>query len=289
MTPKKFDYYRASDLSGAVDFLSKNPGSKILAGGQSLIALMKLRLAEPSSLLDIGKIKDLSYIKRDGDEIAIGALTTHAEVEESELLREYCSILPQMASQIGDQQVRNLGTLGGSLVHADPSGDPPAAVLALDGSVKAVGPSSERTIPISEFFQGTFATALEHNEILTEIRVPALDRTWSSTYQKYAWREGDFAIVGFAGALQLAGPTVKKARIAFASMAEKPIRASKLEGEIVNKDLTKDSIEKFAELATAESDPPSDVHASAEFRLNVAKQLVKRYLNSTLSKMNSQR
>ena len=286
MTPKKFEYLRPESLEQAVEFLNENSESKVLAGGQSLIALMKLRLAEPKYLVDIGRIRDLSYIKMaDGGKIAIGALTTHEQVEESDLLRQYCPILPQMARQIGDPQIRTRGTIGGSVAHADPSGDPPTVVLALDAELKVIGPNSERIIPAAKFFKGAFSTALEPNEILTEVRVPTLGPEWSTVYQKYAWREGDFAIVGFAGAIKLEGRTVRGARFSFASMGDTPIRAIHLEREILNKTLSENTIKEMSELSLEATSPASDVHVSAEFRKNAAKNIVRRFLAESVAKV----
>jgi carbon-monoxide dehydrogenase medium subunit len=284
MTPKRFDYIRVSRVEDAIDFLKKHDDAKVLAGGQSLIALMKLRLTSPAYLVDIGRIREMSYIKKiDSSRIAIGALTTHEEIEDSKLLWQYCPLLPQMASQIGDQQIRNRGTIGGSIVHADPSGDPPAAILALDADLKLVGSEGERTIHASDFFVDTFTTKISQEEILTEITVPSLGRNWFSQYRKYSWRHGDFAIVGFAGLIELEGQTIKSLRVAYASMDRKPIRALKLENELKGKVLSSDLIEYAAtDLATEGTNPPSDIHVNSEFRAKVAKHIVEEFLSDAL-------
>ena len=202
MIPATFEYHSPRSLREAIDLLSAKEDVKILAGGQSLVPLMKLRLAKPKHLIDLGRIPGLNTIKEQGESILIGALTTYAELESSELLRRRCPLLPQTASTIGDVQVRSRGTIGGSLAHADPAGDLPAAVLALGAEIKVVGPRGERWIRTEDFFFGLLMTALEPDEILTDIKVPVLERA-RTAYLKAAQRTSGFAVVGVAACLKL--------------------------------------------------------------------------------------
>ncbi|HET9075471.1 MAG TPA: xanthine dehydrogenase family protein subunit M, partial [Acidimicrobiales bacterium] len=198
MIPAAFEYKRASTLDEALSLLSDGgDDAKLLAGGHSLLPLMKLRLAAPAMLVDIGRLADLSFVREDGDRVVIGALTRHRDVEINETLRRHAPLLSHVAGQVGDPQVRHRGTFGGSIAHGDPASDLPAACLAMGATFKAVGPSGERTIEASEFFQGFLETALRPDEILTEISVPkATGAGWS--FQKFNRRAQDWAIVGVA-------------------------------------------------------------------------------------------
>src|SRR5579885_3534039 len=202
MFPSSFEYFCPSTLQEALSLLSTyEDDAKVLAGGQSLVSMLKLRLASPKYLVDINRINGLNYIRQEDGKIAIGAMTRYADVRESKLLQDLCPLLPRAAAVVGDVQVRNRGTIGGSVAHADPAGDVPAAVLALDADLKAVGPKGERWIKAVDFFQGMYATELQPNEILTEVRVPVIkDR--KSAYLKSARRPSDFAIVGIAVCLK---------------------------------------------------------------------------------------
>ncbi|MEE9144963.1 MAG: FAD binding domain-containing protein, partial [Candidatus Binatia bacterium] len=186
MIPTSFDYFSPGSLKEAIELLtSLGEDAKILAGGQSLVPLMKLRLARPTQIVDLGAIPGLDAVREEGDRIIIGAMTTHGQIENSEMLKRRCPLLPQTAATIADVQIRNQGTIGGSLAHADPTGDFPAAILALGAEMKAVGPNGERWIKADDFFLGFFTTALEDDEILTEIKVPALENT-KTVYLKAA-------------------------------------------------------------------------------------------------------
>ncbi len=196
MLPAPFDYQRPTSLAEAISLLAQNEDAKVLAGGHSLIPAMKLRLAQPNTIVDIGRIAELSYIREQDGKIAIGAMTTHFEIESSALLRERCPLLPEVARQIGDAQVRNKGTLGGSLVHADPAADWPAAVLALDAEFDVAGPKGRRTVRIADFFVEMMQSAVQQNEILCEIRLPLTPK--SVAYVKFAQKASGFAIAGVA-------------------------------------------------------------------------------------------
>ncbi|MGD9792787.1 MAG: xanthine dehydrogenase family protein subunit M [Acidimicrobiia bacterium] len=267
MIPAKFDYHRATSVDDAINALASDAEAKLLAGGHSLLPLMKLRLAQPSTLIDIGRLSELSYVRDGGDHLAIGALTRHREVETSSLLREQCPILSHVAGQVGDPQVRHRGTIGGSIAHADPASDLPAAVLALGGSIVVKGPSGERVIAASSFFTGFLESAMAAGEILTEIRVPKVPGAgWS--FQKFNRRAQDWAIVGVAAVHN--GHT----GVALVNMGSTPILATSV-GTAVGQGA---SAADAAELASAEAEPQSDLNASAEYRVHLAKVLVRRAL-----------
>jgi aerobic carbon-monoxide dehydrogenase medium subunit len=204
---ESFQLRQAATVEEAAELLEESgEDAKLLAGGQSLIPLMKLRFAAPATLVDIGRVAGLSYVREDGDGIAIGALTRHAELASSELLQERCAVLAEAAGEIGDPQVRNRGTIGGSLAHADPNADLPAVVVALGAELVAVGPAGQRTIPAREFFQGYLTTALAPTEVLTEVRVPAIEG--GSAYVKFNRRAQDWALVGCAAVVRNGMETV---------------------------------------------------------------------------------
>ena len=286
MIPKSFDYLRPSTLQEAVQMLDRYEESKVLAGGQSLIALMKLRLAAPKYIVDITRISGLSYVKEERGKLVIGALTTHDTVENSPLIRQKCPILSEAASRIGDQQIRNRGTIAGTLCHADPSADVPTAFLALDGEVVALSPSGERVIKASEFFVDFFTTALNPNEVVREVRVPVFSPRTGSAYIKHARREGDFAIAAVAAIVTLDAKGVcKSASIALGSAGPTPLRAVEVEKALVGKKLTDDVIVAASELADRGISPPSDIHGSAEYRAEMAKVFTKRALRLAVSRI----
>ncbi len=266
MIPAPFAYRRVDSVDEAVDLLSRDDGAKLLAGGHSLIPLMRLRLARPTVLVDIGRLRHLSYVREEGDGIAIGALTRHAEVAANSLLARRCAVLVRAAEGIGDPQVRHRGTIGGSLAHADPASDLGTVLLALGAHLVARGPSGERTVPVEEFFLGPFQTALGHDEVLTEIRVPAVER---GVYLKYVRRRQDWATVGVAAAV--VGGDV---RVGLASMGPTPLRARAVEQALAGGEAPADA----ARRAVEEAEPPSDMSASAEYRAHLARVLVRRAL-----------
>src|SRR5215472_1519148 len=226
MIPGSFEYYAPRSLSDAVIYLTEHKDDvKILSGGQSLLPLMKMRLSKPGYILDIGRISGLDSIIEEGNSLIIGALITHAQIEDSELLKMQCPLLPQTATTIADVQVRNRGTLGGSIAHADPAGDMPAAILALDAEIKAVGPNGERWIKAGDFFLGLLMSVLEPDEIVTAVKVPvtAADKT---AYLKAAPRSSGFAVVGVAVRVGLdAFGNVSRAAIGITGVTDKAYRA----------------------------------------------------------------
>lgn len=249
-----FELRRASSVEEAVQFLTEvGEEAKLLAGGQSLIPLMKLRLAAPAVVVDLGRVEGLSYMREADGGLASGELTRHAEVERSEIVRARCPILAEAAGEVGDPQVRNRGTIGGSLAHADPHGDLPAVAVILGADVVAVGPGGERTIPAREFFQGYLTTALEPTEVVTEIRVPAAER---SAYVKFNRRAQDWALVGCAAVVKDGSETV-----AWTGVAPAPVLA---EGDW--------------RAAAERLEPAGDLSGSAEYKRHLAAVLAERAL-----------
>jgi carbon-monoxide dehydrogenase medium subunit len=273
--PAAFDYVRAGSAEEAISLLGEHgEDAKLLAGGHSLLPLMKLRLATPTVLIDIGRVRDLAYVRTEGDEVRIGALSRHCDVEDSPVLATEAPLLSYVAAQVGDRQVRHRGTIGGSLAHGDAASDLPAAVLALGGSLVMRGPAGERVVPADEFFLGFLETALGPDELLTEIRVPRVAGVgWS--YQKFVKRAADWAIVG--AAVVRGGD---RAGVALVNMASVPLRASAVEAALVSGA----SITDAADLAAEGADPSADIHASVEFRQHLARVLVRRGLEEAATR-----
>jgi len=268
MIPAAFAYARAGSAEEAIALLVEHGDkAKLVAGGHSLVPLMKLRLATPSVLVDIGRVPGLSYIEERGDEIAIGALTRHHDLETSGLLKEQAPLLAFTAHQVGDPQVRHRGTLGGTLAHGDPASDLPAAILALGGTLVAQGPGGRREIAAVDFFLGFLQTALDVDEVLVEIRVPKVAGAgWS--FQKFNRRAQDWAIVGVAAVINGAPG------IALVNMGSTPLRATAVEEALRHGASAVDA----ATAADEGTDPPSDINASSEYRRHLATVLVRRAL-----------
>ena len=271
MIPAAFDYVRAGSAEEAIALLGEHGDeAKLLAGGHSLLPMMKLRLAVPSVLVDIGRVSDLSYITDGGDHIAVGALTRHRALETSDLLAAECPLLGHVAGEVGDPQVRHRGTIGGSLAHSDPASDLPAAVLALGGTLVAQGPNGSREIAAGDFFTGYFESALADDEMLTEIRVPkAPGAGWN--YQKFNRRAQDWAIVG-AAAVTVNGGT----NVALVNMGSVPLRASAVEAALEGGASAADAAEQAAE----GTDAPTDLNATPDYRNHLARVLTRRALEA---------
>ncbi len=269
MIPAAFDYKRASSAAEAISLVGQyGDEAKFLAGGHSLIPLMKLRLAQPAMLIDIGRIKDLSYIKDGGDFIAIGALTRHMDVEKSALVLKEVPLLAHAASHVGDAQVRHRGTIGGSLAHADSASDLPATTLALGATYVAQGPNGERLIAAADFYKGFLESALQPDEMLTEIRVPKMNGAkWG--FEKFNRRAQDWAIVGVA-----AWRSKDASGVALVNMGSTPILATSVSEALKSGA----SIADAAEQAATEAEPQDDLNASSEYRVHLAKVLVRRAL-----------
>lgn len=272
MIPAAFDYIAPQTLDEAMRALAAHgEEAKLLAGGHSLLPLLKLRLANPKLLIDLGKIPGLSNIGQEDDKIVIGALATHYQIESSKLLEAKCPLLPQTARVIGDVQVRNRGTIGGSLTHADPSADWPAAILALGGELKLNAPKGERRVAVEEFFLGTMTTAIEPTEILTEIHVPVSPRRCGSAYLKVPQPASGFAIVGIAVWLRVdTKGRCENIGIGVTGLSEKPFRARTVEEHLRGNKLTPKLIEESAAQVAEGIEPLEDLHASAKFRAHLA-------------------
>ncbi len=274
MIPASFDYVRADSADAALAALAEHGDeAKLLAGGHSLVPLMKLRLATPSVLVDVGRLDDLKYVRDAGDHIAIGALTRHHDVEHSDLLRADVPILAHATSHVGDPQVRHRGTIGGSIAHGDPASDLPAVLLALGATLVIQGPAGTREVSADDFFVGFLETALEPVELLTEIRVPKVTGAgWS--FQKFNRRAQDWAIVGVACVRQNGS-----AGIGLVNMDSRPVRASAAEAAIAGGA----SIDDAAAVADEGTEPASDLNASVEYRRHLARVLTRRALDEATS------
>lgn len=272
MIPAPFDYKRASSAAEAIALVGEyGDEAKFLAGGHSLLPLMKLRLAQPAMLIDIARITDLSYVRDAGDHIAIGAMTRHHDVEHSPIVKEHLPLLAYAATHVGDPQVRHRGTIGGSIAHSDSASDLPATTLALGATYVAQGPNGTREIAATDFYKGFLESALEPDEMLTEIRVPKMNgATWG--FQKFNRRAQDWAIVGVA-----AWKRGNESGVGLVNMGSVPILATSVAQAIASGA----SIADASQLAAAEAEPQSDLNASAEYRTHLAKVLVRRALEST--------
>lgn len=280
MIPPVFEYVRPNTIPEAVSLLQLHgDDAKILSGGQSLIPMMKLRLARPAWLIDINAIPDLAYIREADGYLQIGGLTREADIEASELIRSKYPIIHETARVIADPQVRNLATIGGNLAHGDPANDHGATMLALEAEVIASGGNGQRSIPIQDFFQSIFTTALEHDEILTEIRVPVPAARSGGAYLKLERKVGDFATAGVAAQVTLDSNGVcTKAGIGLTNVGPTPIKAVQAEAFLRGKKLDADNIAGAARLAMEESQPSSDLRGPAEYKKGLVQELTKRAL-----------
>jgi len=274
MIAQNFEYSAPADLNEALKLLSEGE-AKALAGGMSLIPLMKLRLATPGQLVDLGRIAGLNYIRQDKDVIRIGATTTHYDVQSSASLRASCPLLVETAAHIGDIQVRNRGTIGGSIAHADPAADYPASLLALEARVVLASAKGEREVPIADFFVDTFTTALEPGELIREVIVPVEDGSTGTSYQKLVQPASGFAIVGIAARVRQSGGKVAFARVGVTGLAGKPYRATNVEQALEGTAGSPSDIQKAAALVAADLEKNgleanSDLYASASYRRHVA-------------------
>jgi len=281
MIPPAFEYLRPKTIPEAIAFLQQyGEDAKILSGGQSLIPMMKLRIARPAYLVDINRISGLSYIKEDGGFLKIGGLTREAELESSPLVQSKYPILLDTAHVIADPQVRNLATVGGNLAHGDPANDHPATMLALGAQIVATGSGGERIIPIEEFFLSLFSTALQPGEILTEIRVPVSTARSGGAYFKLERKVGDFATAAVAAQVTMdANGSVQKVGIALTNVGPTPIKAKKAEDFLRGKKLDEANIQQAGQLAADEAQPSSDLRGPAEYKKGLVKELAKRALS----------
>jgi carbon-monoxide dehydrogenase medium subunit len=281
--PVAFDYEVAESVDHAIQLLGQHgEDSKLIAGGHSLIPIMRLRLAAPSVLIDLDRLEDLRYVRDEGDHLAIGALTRHRDVLNNELVQEHCGIVGYTAGLLGDPSVQHRGTIGGTLAHGDPAGDMPAVISALEGTLVIQGPNGERTVPASDFFQDYLFTDLEPDEVVTEVRVPKLDQNTGWSYKKFSRRSQDWAIVGVAAVVEKSNGNIDSARIGLTSMGSTPIRASTVEEALSG--ASPDGIAEAAESAAEGTAPSSDDAASAEFRKHLARVWTRRAVEEALGR-----
>jgi carbon-monoxide dehydrogenase medium subunit len=290
MIPGAFDYFAPRTLPEAIALLQQHgEDAKILAGGHSLIPLMKLRLATPAYLIDINRIAGLAYIKEEGGYLRIGALTREADLEASELVRTRYPLLADTARVIADPLVRNLATVGGNLAHADPANDHPATMLAYGAELVAAGPSGERIIPITDFFIGLFATALAHDEILTEIRIPIPPPRSGGAYFKLERKVGDYATAGVAVQLTLDDTgTCRYVGIGLTAVGDMPIKATRAEAALRGQPLDDTSIRATAQIASEECDPTGDLRGPAEYKRAMVRELTRRALSTARERAGAQ-
>jgi carbon-monoxide dehydrogenase medium subunit len=278
MIPVAFDYLRPATVEDAVAALAGSGGDgKLLAGGHSLLPVLRLRLAAPSLLVDLGGIAALRGVQVDGEALVIGAMTTHAEVAGSPVVAESAPLLGQAAASVGDRQVRHRGTLGGSLAHADPAGDLPTVAVALDAELVLAGPTGQRTVPAREFFVDYFTTALQPDEVLVRVRLPRLPG-WGTCYEKVSRTAQSWATLAVAAAVRRDNGGIAEARVALTSMGRTPVRATAVEEALAGG--TTEDIAAAAAHAADGTSPPSDATASAEYRTHLVTVLVRRALTA---------
>lgn len=285
MIPAAFEYSSPKSLSEAISLLEKHGAeAKILAGGMSLIPLMKLRMAAPKHLIDLNGIEGLSYIRESDGHLTIGALTRESELDESALIRQKYPIIHDTASVIGDPLVRNMATVGGNLAHADPANDHPATMLALSSEVVATGPKGKRTIPLSDFFTGIFTTVLKADEILTEIRIPIPPARSGGAYLKVERKVGDFATAAVAAQVTLDGDRFQRVGIGLTNVGPMPIRAKRAEKALQGKAVGEAAILEAARIASEEAEPVDDLRGSSDYKRSLIRVLTGRALRLAIAR-----
>ncbi|HEY2043652.1 MAG TPA: xanthine dehydrogenase family protein subunit M [Jatrophihabitans sp.] len=277
MIPAAFDYFRPATLDEAVQALTAaGDEGKVLAGGQSLLPVLRLRLAYPEMVVDLGGIADLQGVRDDGDAIVIGAMTTHSDVTHDSLVREHAPLLAQATETVGDRQVRHRGTFGGSLAHADPAGDLPTVALTLDATMRVVGPSGERSIAARDFFLDYLTTALEPGEILTAIRIPKLGAGWSTHYEKFNRVAQAWSIVAVAAAVRSENGTIAEAKIGLTNMGSTPLRATAVENALAGAAASADAVGAASASAIEGTNAPSDLAGKSDYRNHLVTVLTRR-------------
>ncbi|MDT7597874.1 MAG: aerobic carbon-monoxide dehydrogenase medium subunit [Pseudonocardiales bacterium] len=276
MIPSPFDYVAASSVEEAVQALAQaGEDAKVLAGGQSLVPVLRLRLATPTTLVDLNKISELRGVREDGDAIVVGAMTTHHDVINNDLIAEHAALLALATQTVGDPQIRHRGTLGGALVHADPAGDLLAPAVALDAEMVIVGPSGQRTVPAGEFFVDLFTTAVGPDEVLVEVRIPK-KTGWGAHYEKFNRVAQAWSIVAVAAAVLIENETITQARVALTNMGATPVRAVGVEQALIGQQASAETIRAAAEHAADGTTPTSDGNADADYREHLARVLTGR-------------
>jgi carbon-monoxide dehydrogenase medium subunit len=277
--PAAFDYARPSTVEEALQVIAEGGDDvKVLAGGQSLIPVMRLRLAAPELVVDLTRIPELRGVREEGDVLVVGAMTTHSDVLTDPLLARYGQLLVQATETVADRQVRHRGTFGGALAHADPAGDLPAVALALDAEFVLAGPSGRRTVPATEFFVDYLTTALEEGELLVEIRLPKLGEDWGVRYEKFNRVAQAWSIVAVAAAVRREGGRIAEARIGLTNMGSTPLRATATEQALLGADVSLEAVTAAAALAADGTSPSSDLNAQADYRQHLARVLTRRAL-----------
>jgi len=289
MYAPSFDYYRAKSLADAHQLLAAHPGAKLLAGGHSLVPLMKLRLAAPPAVVDIARVPELRGIARQGDSLRIGALATHAELAASAEVRSGAPALADAAAIVGDPAVRNRGTIGGNIAHADPASDLPTTLVALDARIVASGPNGERTIPADQFFTGIMTTVLSDDEILIAVQIPAATREQGSAYEKFSHPASRYAVVGVAASVAMANGTCSAARVALGGLLPHARRAASVEKALVGGALGDDAVAAAAQLVAGDlgNDAIGDLYASAAYRAAMAPVFIKRAVARAMARVAS--
>ncbi len=280
MYPPAFEYHRAASTAEALDLLARHAGAKLLAGGHSLIPMMKLRLAQPAVVIDIGRLEELAGVCADGDLLRVGALTTHARLAADPTLREACPLLAEAAGKIGDPQVRNKGTIGGNIAHADPASDLPAVLVALGAAVRLQGADGERRVPADEFFHGLLQSDVRPGELITEIEVPRLAAGTGSCYLKVEHPASGYAVCGAAAVVTLAGGECTAAALGFNGVTAMPLLATAVAEALVGSAADDDAIDRAVTEHLEVGEPLGDLHASGPYRANLARVYGRRALKT---------
>ncbi len=275
MIPAKFDYLAPTSVEEALSALSQSDDAKVIAGGQSLLPVLRMRLNAPELLVDIGGIDTLKEIRDDGDSVVIGAMAPYYEILASDVVKNSLGLLHQAISQVADPQIRHRGTLGGALVHADPAGDCGAPVLALDAELVIAGQAGERTVAAADFFEDLFTTAVGEDELLTHIRLPKYDG-WGSHYEKFVRVAHQWPIVAVAAAVRTEGTTISEARVGLVNMGSTAVRAGATEQALAGREATEEGVREACDQAAEGTNPPSDLNGDADFRRHLATVLTRR-------------
>ena len=276
MIPARFDYVAPTSVADALSALAEaGDDAKVMAGGQSLLPILRMRLNAPEKVVDLGRIEELRGVRDEGDHVVIGAMTTYADVLASDLVRQHAGVLTDAVEEVADPQIRHRGTVGGALVHADPAGDVGAPVLALDAELVVTGPGGERTVPAAEFFRDLFETAVGEGELLTAIRIPK-HTGWGSRYEKFVRVAHQWSIVAVAATVRVEGGAIAEARIGLTNMGSTPLRATAVEQALVGKAATEDAVREACAAAAEGTNPPSDLNGDAAYRKHLATVLTRR-------------
>jgi carbon-monoxide dehydrogenase medium subunit len=276
MIPAPFDYVAPTSVDEALAALAQHgDDAKIIAGGQSLLPVLRMRLNAPETVIDLGRIDSLRGVRDDGDAIVIGAMTTHHDVRTNPLVREHARLITETTTEVADEQIRHRGTFGGALAHADPAGDLGAPALALQAEFVVAGSGGTRTVPASEFFVDIFETAIGDDEILTEVRIPK-HTGWGAHYEKFVRIKHQWAIVAVAAAVRVEGGTIAEARVGLTNMGNTPVRATAVEAALVGAPATEDGVREAAAKAADGTNPPADLNGDSEYRKHLATVLTRR-------------